>query len=66
MNILLNGSPKEIDCSMTISELLESFGLEKKEVAIEYNLKVLQKDDYATTFISEGDRIEVVRFVGGG
>jgi len=66
MNILLNGNPKEIVQNVTILAFLESLGLETKEVAIEHNLKVLQKDAYASTVITDGDRLEIVRFVGGG
>jgi thiamine biosynthesis protein ThiS len=66
MQILLNGRPHELASELSVYELLKSLELEPKEVVIERNLKVLNKDLYKGTIIKADDRLEIVRFVGGG
>ncbi|KAF0821130.1 MULTISPECIES: sulfur carrier protein ThiS [unclassified Cytobacillus] len=67
MNIVINGDavllPKSVQ---SVSLLLEHFHLEKKVVIVELNQHILDKSAYAETVLSDGDRIEIVHFVGGG
>lgn len=65
MNIQLNGEQKEIEAT-TISQLVIELGLEKRTLAVERNLEVVPKSEYADTTIKAGDRIEVVHMIGGG
>ena len=66
MRIQLNGEPYDGLETMTVAELLERLGIEQARVAVEVNLNILPKDEYATTALKEGDHIEVVHFIGGG
>ena len=66
MRIQLNGEPYDGSEAMTVTELLKRLEIESTRVAVELNLDILPKDEYATTRLNEGDRLEVVHFVGGG
>ena len=65
MRIQVNGEPREV-AAATILALVEELGLDARKVAVERNLSIVPKSLHATTPIAEGDRIEVVQFVGGG
>ncbi len=66
LRIQLNGEPYEAPAAITVAELLERLGMEQPRVAVELNLDILSKDQYAGTRLKTGDRVEVVHFVGGG
>jgi len=66
MRIQLNGEPYEGPDAITVAQLLERLGIERARVAVEVNLNILPKEEYATTALKEGDRLEVVHFIGGG
>jgi thiamine biosynthesis protein ThiS len=66
MRITLNGEQYETEGPMTVADLLKALGLDGARVAVELNLDILPKSDYATEALREGDRLEVVHFVGGG
>ena len=51
---------------MNIQEFLRTLGIDPGRVAVELNLDILPKTEYATTTLREGDKIEIVHFVGGG
>ncbi len=66
--ITLNGENKEFDTEsgqLSVSKFAEIRNL-KGFFAIELNLKIINKEDYDSTFIKEGDSVEVVGFAGGG
>ncbi len=63
--IQINGEKKEIG-PLTVVGLLESLEIDPRRVAVELNLEILPKTDYETTTLQDGDRIEIVHFVGGG
>ncbi|HOP41648.1 MAG TPA: sulfur carrier protein ThiS [Geobacteraceae bacterium] len=65
MVIQINGEKKEIG-PLTVVGLLESLEIDPRRVAVELNLEILPKTDYETTTLQDGDRIEIVHFVGGG
>ncbi len=65
MRIQVNGEPREV-AAATILGLVEELGLDVRKVAVERNLEIVPKSLHAATPITEGDRIEVVQFVGGG
>jgi thiamine biosynthesis protein ThiS len=65
MEIEVNGEKRRAD-DMTIQEYLCSLSIDARRVAVELNLTILAKAEFATTRLSEGDRIEIVHFVGGG
>ncbi len=66
MNLFLNGEPASVPDAVTVAEFLESLGMPAKGVAVERNREIVPKSMYATTRLAEGDRIEIVQFVGGG
>ena len=66
MQIQLNGEQYKGPEAMTVAELLERLEIQSARVAVELNLDILPKTEYAATRLKEGDRLEVVHFVGGG
>ena len=66
MNIVLNGEPRRLDGPNTLAGLVEMLGLDVRKVAIERNLEIAPRSTYGRTSLSEGDRIEIVHFIGGG
>ena len=65
MQIQVNGEPRETRAE-TVLALVEELGLDVRKVAVERNLEIVPKSLHATTPVAEGDRFEVVQFVGGG
>ena len=63
--IQLNGEPREVTAA-TISALVEELSLDPRKVAVERNLEIVPRSLHAKTPVSDGDRIELVQFVGGG
>lgn len=66
MNLFVNGEPASAADSATVETLLEQMGLPQKGVAVERNREIVPKSLYAMTPLADGDRIEIVQFVGGG
>ena len=64
--ITLNGEPYEIDQPLSVADLLMKLSLDPRRVAVEHNLTILRRSLFADTLVHEGDRIEIVNFVGGG
>jgi len=65
MKIFVNGEEKESD-SVTVLDLISSYSLKPQGVAIECNGEVISRESYGAVKIKNGDRIEILRFVGGG
>jgi len=65
MQIHINGERREVS-QKTILELLGSLAIDPKRVAVELNMEILPKAEYAEKTIADDDRIEIVHFVGGG
>ena len=66
MKIILNGENFEIAEPLSLSSLLAQLEIDTRRVAVEHNLIVVKRGQLDTVTVSEGDRIEVVNFVGGG
>ena len=66
MFITLNGEPFQIDEPLSIADLLTRLAIDPRRVAIEHNLEIVRRQAYADTLVHEGDRVEIVNFVGGG
>lgn len=66
MNIIVNGEKTQIAAATSIAGLLEALELEPKKIAVERNLEIVPKSQYQDTALADGDRIEIVQFVGGG
>ena len=65
MRIQVNGEPREV-AAATVLALVEELGLDVRKVAVERNLEIVPRSLHATTALVEGDRVELVQFVGGG
>ncbi len=65
MRIELNGEPRQV-AAETIGALLAELALDAKQVAIERNMVIVPRSTFADARLSEGDRLEIVHFVGGG
>ena len=66
MQIIVNGEPADIRDGSTVAELLEHLQIGRDRVAVEAGLQIVPKASYDSHTLSEGDRIEIVHFVGGG
>jgi len=65
MRIEVNGEVREV-AAATILALVEELGLDVRKVAVERNLEIVPRSLHATTVLADGDRVELVQFVGGG
>src|ERR1700755_2205676 len=65
MKIQINGQDKEVSAA-TVAELVEQLGLKGDRVAIELNRDIVSRAKWAETLLHEGDKLEMVHFVGGG
>jgi len=66
MRLLLNGEEREIADISSIADLVSALGLDARKVAVERNLEITPRSTYADTALTDGDRIEIVTFIGGG
>ena len=66
IEITLNGQSKTIQEGTTILDVLKGLELLPERVAVEYNLQILKKDQWSLARLRDGDRLEIVQFVGGG
>jgi thiamine biosynthesis protein ThiS len=64
--ITLNGEDRTLPRPMSVADLLREFKLEAKKIAVERNLEIVPRSAYDTVTVDAGDRLEIVRFVGGG
>ena len=66
MNVVINGEAREILPGTTVGLLLEQLGITRGRVAVEVGLEIVPKPRYDEYTLQDGDRIEIVQFVGGG
>ncbi len=66
ISIIVNGEARIAVPGETVTQLLETLGIHGGRVAIERNLQILPRADWSQTRVVEGDRYEIVQFVGGG
>ena len=66
MRTTINGKGRDISASLTVSQLLGTLGLDSRKIAIERNLEIVPCSAYGETVVDDGDRLEIVHFIGGG
>lgn len=66
ISIIVNGESREAATGASVTQLLEALGIHGGRVAIERNQRILPRSDWSETRVAEGDRFEIVQFVGGG
>ena len=64
--IVVNGKPRTVPDGTTVAGLLAELGLRPEQVAVERNRAIVPRAEHARTRLDEGDRLEIVTFVGGG
>ena len=66
MRLLINGEIVEKSNAGNVMELLYELQINPDQVAVEVNLSIIKKADYSTFRLNDGDKVEIVNFVGGG
>ena len=66
MKITINGETQEFQDSLSIKDLLTTLEVDSAKVAIECNLEIIPKGHYSDIIVQDGDKIEIVHFIGGG
>lgn len=66
LTIVLNGELQSVPTSTTVADLVSGLRLVPAQVAVEKNRDIVPRAEYARTELHEGDRLEIVTFVGGG
>ena len=64
--IQLNGLPYEINEGTNLNELLNKLKIKKNKIAIEINGEIVEKNKYPNLILNKGDKVEIVKFIGGG
>jgi thiamine biosynthesis protein ThiS len=66
MNLFVNGEQKTVSHGITIAQLLDMYRITPATMVVELNEVIIAPEAYAGSCLSEGDRLEFIRFVGGG
>jgi thiazole synthase len=66
MKLQINGEPRDFTCPLSLTSLVEQLGMKHDRVAVELNRNIVPRELWAETLLGEGDRLEIVHFVGGG
>ncbi|MGG5888217.1 sulfur carrier protein ThiS [Falsiroseomonas sp. HC035] len=66
ISIEVNGEARQAPEGASVAELLTLIGLAAPKVAVERNLEIVPRSAWAATRLAEGDRLEIVHFIGGG
>ncbi|MDZ7642344.1 MAG: sulfur carrier protein ThiS [Desulfurivibrio sp.] len=64
--IICNGETRQVEPGTTVAGLLIALGLEPEMMAVELDGRILARQDYESTTLAAGARLELIRFVGGG
>jgi thiamine biosynthesis protein thiS len=64
--IIVNGEEFEIDSGSSVAKLVEERGLDRSRVAVELNGEIVPRGTFDDTLLHDGDKVEIVHFVGGG
>ena len=66
MKLMINGETFDFEEGNNVDQLLEQLKLTPQQVIVELNRNILKAEVFSATFLTEGDELEVVQFVGGG
>jgi thiazole synthase len=66
LSVKINGEPRKIERPLSVRELLTTLGLDPAKIAVERNLEIVPRSQYADVTVVEGDHLEIVHFIGGG
>jgi len=66
MRLQINGEARDFPDALSLESLLERLGMKADRVALELNHEIVSRPQWAQTSLQDGDRLEIVHFVGGG
>lgn len=66
MRLTVNGEDQTFERVAHVADLVAALGLDVRKVAVEHNLEIVPRSTFAVTALADGDRIEIVHFIGGG
>ncbi len=66
MRLTINGEERSFTTPLTVGQLLAELGLDARKIALERNLEIVPRSAYDATRLGDGDRLEIVHFIGGG
>lgn len=66
MKLTVNGELRELEGPLTVLGLIGKLGLPAAKIAVERNLEIVPRSAYGEVALRDGDRLEIVNFVGGG
>ncbi|HEV8641546.1 MAG TPA: sulfur carrier protein ThiS [Methylomirabilota bacterium] len=66
MKITVNGKPMDVTDGVSVEALLSQLGVKREYTAVAVNREVMPKSRYPETILKQGDRVEIVRPMGGG
>lgn len=66
LHLFINGKKEELEEEMTISQLLKARKIRPEVVTVELNDNIIEREKYGDTTLKEGDRLELVYYMGGG
>lgn len=66
MQVTVNGEARDLMAPLSVAGFLAQLGLDGRKVAVERNLEIVPKSAYEATQLTEGDKLEIVHFIGGG
>jgi thiamine biosynthesis protein ThiS len=66
MTLHINGEPREFADGLSLAALVQHLGMKADRVAVELNLEIVPRASWEQTQLKDGDKLEVVHFVGGG
>ncbi|MDK2823864.1 MAG: sulfur carrier protein [Clostridia bacterium] len=66
MQIKVNGQLVELAEMLTITDFIKSKNLKPDSLVIQYNYKILKREEWSNTILKENDELEILNFVGGG
>jgi thiamine biosynthesis protein ThiS len=66
MTLRINGEPRDFPDGLTVAALVAQLGMKADRVAAELNLEIVSRPNWEATVLKDGDKLEIVHFVGGG
>ena len=66
MQLTINGEPRSFTNVSNVSDLIETLGIKGDRVAVELNRDIVSRPQWPSTSLKDGDKLEIVHFVGGG
>jgi thiamine biosynthesis protein ThiS len=66
ISVVINGQETHLEAPQPLLELLVALGINHKAVVVERNLEIVERHDLDRQWVADGDRIEIIRLVGGG